>query len=239
MHAVVSIHDVMPTSLKKVERIIRLIKPEYYPSVCLLVVPGLPWSEKDLSTLKSWQVQGLELAGHGWLHQTNEINSLYHRLHSTFISRNVAEHLALNSQGLVQLLNNNFDWFKKNNFQCPQYYVPPAWAMGSISKQALAELPFRYYETSSGIFDSKTGSFKNLPLIGFEADTPIRKVFLQGWNKINEALSSKHRPVRISIHPDDLELLLGDQVHQLLGRVEHWRHYASVFEADAESELVS
>ena len=219
MKAIISMHDVMPHTLTKVHEFIDLFSPLDASSITLLVVPGLHWSGQQLDQLHSWQAQGFILAGHGWLHETREINTVYHRLHSAIISRKAAEHLSLKTEEICQLLENCYQWFIQHDFARPDLYVPPAWAMGVITPEQLQKAPFRYFENTSGLYDSKTNTHKNLPLIGFEADTIFRQTSLKIWNRMNMAVSSDKRPLRISLHPYDLDLRLANSIQHYLDRV--------------------
>ena len=133
---------------------------------------------------------GFVLAGHGWHHKTQRIDSWSHRIHSALLSRDVAEHLALDDDTILALMNRCHRWFCEHGFHPPDLYVPPAWAMGRISNNRLSDSPFRYFEMTSGLFDSQSMRRVNLPLAGFEADTVSRATFLRGWNRLNRTMSS-------------------------------------------------
>ncbi len=135
--ALISIHDVMPETREQVSQILALL-PQGPQAITLLVVPGSNWQTADLDWLHQLQQQGYPLAGHGWLHRCEPPISLYHRLHSLLLSRRVAEHLSLSASGIDALIRNCHQWFLD---------VPPAWAMGSISRAQLAAMPFRLFET--------------------------------------------------------------------------------------------
>lgn len=228
MHALISIHDVAPETLDRVQLIL-----DQLPAVCrrnltLLVIPGKAWSQQDLIRLRHWQEQGYALAGHGWSHRAERISSVYHRLHAWLISRDAAEHLALSRDQIVTLLHRNHEWFVSHGFSPPDFYVPPAWAMGAVTRADLAASPFRYFETGHGLYDARTSSSAWLPLAGFEADTRFRRHALTWWNRLNAFTGSDSHPLRIGIHPFDLELLLGDSMHSYLARVSITRHYRDV-----------
>jgi predicted deacetylase len=211
-----SIHDVMPDTLDRVAAIIGRLPEDCRLALTLLVVPGLAWQPGQLDRLQAWQASGIRLAGHGWTHQCRSIQTPYHRLHSLLLSRRAAEHLSETSGYLQELLHNCHAWFESHGFASPDYYVPPAWAMGKLSNQHLGAAPFRYYENTLGIYDSNTGREIHLPLCGFEADTVLRKHFLVIWNTLNDSLSSARRPMRLGIHPGDFELLLGRELDEFL-----------------------
>lgn len=229
MQAFVSIHDVSPDNFERVLNIIERLPTPCRDHLILLVIPGLEWSTEKIAKLRTLQKQGCILAGHGWLHRCTHITGWYHKLHSCLVSRNVAEHLALSEQEIQTLLSNCHQWFVDHDLDAPEYYVPPAWAMGEVSRDALMQSPFRYFESSWGIYDAELNQFYYLPLIGFEADTPTRSVILRAWNKTNEWISRLLRkPLRVSIHPHDPELLLRAKLWQSLQQVTSNQHFATL-----------
>jgi predicted deacetylase len=231
--AIISVHDVMPSTLGRVISILESTLSNIpNKHVLLLVVPGLDWSPEQIVQLKTLQNSGYELAGHGWQHRVNKIKTLWHGLHSIFLSRRAAEHLSLNVDELERLLTNNYQWFKNHDFKLPKFYVPPAWAMGRISRAALKRLPFHCYEYTTGCFDSQSGEFRSLPLVGFEADTRLRACFLRVWNRFNVQQSQALRPLRISIHPYDLDYHLSGQLRHIVNHCEAV-HWSSIFQRNS------
>ncbi len=212
--ALFSIHDVMPSTLDATERIAGQLADAGIERVTLLVVPDTGWEPATLARLRQLRERGAALAGHGWRHRIAGIRNLRHRLHSLLISRDVAEHLALDRQGCVALMRDCHAWFEANDLPAPSLYVPPAWAMGSVREADLDALPYRQFETLSGIYDSASGRWSRTPMIGFEADTPLRALACRAWNRFNLAVGGG--PVRFSIHPSDPELLLGGDLRRLL-----------------------
>jgi hypothetical protein len=220
--ALISIHDVMPETLQQVEQLLVLMKKRQIGIATLLVVPGKQWKEEDLSVLRSFEAAGFELAGHGWHHRCKKPQSFGHRLHSRCISRSVAEHLALSRKEIVHLLTRSHSWFTRHGLSAPVLYVPPAWVMGAVLRSDLSTLPYRLYETLSGIFDAENEQFLPLPLCGFEADTVFRKHLLRCLNAINLWWAGNRLvPVRVAIHPFDLQLRL---CHDLLARLSGTLH---------------
>jgi hypothetical protein len=88
--------------------------------------------------------------------------------------------------------------------------------MGQIDKQDLEQLPFRQYETLAGVYDSGTGAFRRTAMVGFEADTAFRALSCRIWNRLNLRAAGTSKPIRVAIHPSDLDLLLGDDLHDFL-----------------------
>lgn len=202
--------------------------------ILLLVVPGRDWGREDLDWLRDLQARGYRLAGHGWYHRCGPPRTLYHRLHSLLLSRDVAEHLSLDAAGIKQLIRDNRAWFVEQGLEPPALYVPPAWALGAIDRDELRALPFRYYETLTGLYDARANRFLRLPLVGFEADTAGRAAVLRLSNWLNLCLARlSGRPVRLGLHPHDRDHRLADDLDRLLRRVRE-----PLLPADLQDSLV-
>lgn len=217
--ALISIHDVMPCTLADVRATLDLLASVDLHRVSLLVVPGVPWSEEDLDALRALVTDGHELVAHGWQHETRPRRPL-HRLHAMLISRNAAEHLSLSSDDIARLMCRSQRWFAEHALQVPETYIPPAWALGGLSRAVMASLPYSMIETLSGVHvRQKNGSYhlQRMPLLGFEADSATRVRFLTDWNRLQLRLSRRlQRPPRIALHPADHRLPLGEQLRAIL-----------------------
>lgn len=228
IRALVSVHDVMPETLPKVERILLLLDEEAISPVTLLVVPGAGWSSEEIERLHGYQARGCELAGHGWVHRVERITGLAHNLHSRFISRNVAEHLALDRVAVQSLIARCHAWFVEQGLGDPALYCPPAWAMGPVPRSALASLPFTRYELFSGILSAQTGRMHPVPLTGYEADTALRTLAIRIWNRLNRRRAAHRGWIRIGIHPHDLDLRLAEDLRRDLRRFRSHAGYSEV-----------
>ncbi len=222
--ALVTIHDVMPEYLAKVESILALCQDHDLRPITLLVVPGRPWEPSQIAMLRAWTEAGHILAGHGWQHHVDIVRGLRHRLHSLLISRYVAEHLALDAIGIAELILRCHAFFAEHDLPAPTLYVPPAWAMGRIPRATLRQLPFAYYETLNGVYDAHQDRYHTLPLLGFEADTSTRAAFLTVSNAVNAA-RGRGRVMRIAIHPHDLDYRLADRLRSWLATPLRCLHY--------------
>lgn len=217
MRAWLSIHDVMPETLSRVAAIIDASRSQGWPPATLLIVPGRDWHADAIAQLQRWHRDGHALAAHGWWHRARHIRGLRHRLHSALISRDAAEHLALDGDAISALMQASHDWFERHELPAPSLYVPPAWALGTINRAALRALPFRHIEVTAGTIDVASGALEAQPLVGFEADTAWRARALDVWNRSQIALA-RHtgRTLRIGIHPHDPELALASRLDAML-----------------------
>ncbi len=222
MRALVSIHDVMPHNLDKIDYCLDQLKCYGISNCYLLVVPGLAWNNVTLQRLRQYVAVGNTLVAHGWIHKAGKIASPYHHLHSLLISRDVAEHLSISPSEQITLMRKSRIWFADNLLPEPDFYVPPAWALGRLDITDLNKIGFRYVETLSGIWDLGTSTFHYLPLVGFEADTLLRSVGVSLSNHANLATKRilQNRTLRVAIHPDDFKLRLSPSLRQLLPLVD-------------------
>ena len=215
--AIVSIHDVTPGTLQRTLDILSLLDSQGIHTSTLLVVPDTGWAEGDLDVLRRLQESGHELAGHGWTHQCQGIRSWKHRIHSLLVSRDMAEHLSFDSEQIAERIGKCHDWFSGARLPQPALYVPPAWAMGSVSRDVLGKMPFEMYEFLSGVYHVHKRVFTKLPLVGYEADTRLRQLSLRVSNAANSALRViLGKPLRVAIHPFDLDYHLANDLRRLL-----------------------
>lgn len=221
LHAHPTIHDVRPDTLDRVEALLDLFEPAG-TTVCLLVVPGLDWAPEGIELLRAWAGRGHELAGHGWVHRRTP-KSACHRIHAAVLSRDQAEHLSAPRSEVLDLVARGREWFQANALPLPTFYVPPAWALGAARPEDLADLGYRVVEVLWGYHDLGTGRFRPAPLIGFEADTWWREVALGAFNALQVKLARRTgRPLRLGLHPFDLELRRSSEVRRRIDEVDAW-----------------
>ena len=111
-------------------------------------------------------------------------------------------------------MNDSFSWFNDNGLKSPTLYVPPAWALGELTKKDIESLPFNEVEVTSGVFISSKFNF--IPLIGFEAKTYLSFLMLKILNRLNYILYMFYGKIIIAIHPDDFNLLLKKDIDKYL-----------------------
>tara|TARA_E500000178_G_scaffold356123_1_gene431821 strand:- start:2177 stop:2875 length:699 start_codon:yes stop_codon:yes gene_type:complete len=231
MKAIVSIHDCMPETMDKIQHILQWLKDRNIPPVTILVSPGKDWTENHLQLLKEYVQEGYTLAAHGWHHHTQP-KKILHRIHSLIISKNVAEHLDLNQEGILELLNKSYQWFIQQKLPPPELYVPPAWALGAVDKKILCKTLFKQIEVTRGLIHISSGKkpkLQTLPLTGYEADSPFRANFLSRWNQFQQNQAQiKSLPLRISIHPYDLELPIVEQLERQINSVGTFLNYSDL-----------
>lgn len=217
--ALISVHDVMPSTLPAVQESLGLLAAHGIQQCALLVVPGAAWGAAELEQLRTLVAQGHELVAHGWVHHTYP-RGAWHRVHAGLLSRNVAEHLALDRTGIVALMQRSAAWFSNNGLPVPTTYIPPAWALGRLRPEDLRQTPFTVVETLRGLrlrADDASFRLEPLPLLGFEADTALRAELLSNWNRLQLRRARRlGRPLRIALHPQDHRLFLAQQLRAVL-----------------------
>lgn len=223
MRGLVSIHDVMPETLGRVDRLADYVQHAGGPRPTLLVVPGKPWDETGIDWLRAKAAAGFPMAGHGWAHEAPPPGGVFHVVHGAVISANQAEHLSRSREEVRSIVLRCHEWFARNRLPPPDTYVPPAWALGALTRDDLEALPFRRYETLTGFIDAGTGRRIRVPLVGFEAANRRVAWELGASNRLNLALARMlDRPVRVCLHPADLELRLAKSLVAVLERPWSW-----------------
>ena len=231
---VLSLHDVMPETLDRVEGILNEWAAQGLPPATLLVVPGRDWRAEQLDRLRAFAAGGHELAAHGWRHHCDRYRNLHHRLHGALLSRRAAEHLALDRPRRIALMQRTHAWFGAHDLPSPRLYVPPAWALGKVDPQALASLPYSRIEVLRGVLELPAGRLRPLPLTGYEADTAWRAGVLRRWNTAQLRRARRTgRPLRIGVHPHDYELKLGNELRDLLRQPLQYLDYGQALDSAA------
>lgn len=217
----VSIHDLMPQTLNRVDQLLGLLEDHGCARVDLLVVPDVGWNAAQLQRIQHWAQQGHRVVAHGWQHRAPHIRGLRHRVHAALLSRDVAEHLSHTPSEELALMQRSQSWFARHDLPTPQHYVPPAWALGRLGHELLRHSGYASVEVLQGCFLRPSMRLHRLPLVGFEADTTLRARALLPWNQAQEALATlTGRPLRVALHPHDLSLKLAHTIAPLLSRVQ-------------------
>lgn len=232
--AIVSIHDVMPSTLPQVEKVIHFLHAHKVRTYALLIVPGKEWTGGQIAQLLTWQDNGAELAAHGWKHRIAGQKSTWHTFHAQVISRNEAEHLSRTRQEIAEIICRSYHWFQQVGLTEPLLYVPPAWAMGSLPRKDISRLPFGLYETLTGVYDVRNNTYRYMPVTGYMADTAIRSLCLKFLNAVNRAWPMG--PLRVAIHPDDLHYPLKADLSKHLAMFDQFLTYKEIMYCDIQSE---
>ena len=212
-----SIHDVTPDSLDRCRELVDILVARGVSEIAILVVPAGSWPERQIDALRRWEREGHLLGLHGWEHRAIAPRGIYHRVHSALLSRDVAEHLGRPRAEVIELVQRGIRWFADAGLAPPRLYVPPAWALGAIRIADFDGTSIRWVETLTGIYDTTTRRRRTMPLVGFEADTRARAWALRASNRANTlaALVSR-RPLRVAVHPNDLDLALSSDLRRLM-----------------------
>lgn len=217
MKKLVSIHDVAPETLEATRRILQQVERYRSRPVTLLVLPGRDWDTRSLAQLRALEARGHALAAHGWNDRANRVSRvsrrirLRARLHSALFSGDKAEHLALESEEILALLQRSAQWFEAAGFARPSLYVPPAWALGELPIEDLRHSgAFETIEVFSGLLEVQTGELTKLPLVGNEVfrcggSIPAASASIHAFNTWNRKRARRLGRLRIALHPADLE----------------------------------
>ena len=223
MRSIWSLHDMRPSTLDRGRAILEHLAAAGVQDVAVLVMPGVePWDADSMAALQELSNAGYQLVAHGWTHHAPPPRTVFERVHSAVISKDAAEHFGKDGAQVLELMNRSHAWFGEHDLPAPRFYVPPAWAVGELPRKRLAETPFDFVETLDGFYDTRRARGQKLPLLCYEAVGPWQAAGLRVTNLLNMTMAKKlSRPVRISVHPRDFDLLMAADLERLLEQNTH------------------
>jgi predicted deacetylase len=212
-----------PSTLDRGRTILERLAAAGVHDVAVLVMPGVePWDDASVAVLQELSRAGYPLVAHGWSHHAPPPRTAFERVHSAMISQDAAEHFGKDGSQVLELMRRSHAWFAEHGLPSPRFYVPPAWAVGRLPRKRLAETPFDCVETLDGFYDTRHQRGQLLPLLCYEAVGPWQAAGLRATNLLNMTMAKKlSRPLRISVHPRDFELLLSSDLERLLEQETH------------------
>lgn len=85
-----------------------------------------------------------------------------------------------------------------------------------MHRRAFATSGFRFVEYPRGLLDIRTGTFRKLPRIRFDAESATRAAFLKLKNRWNLGVFHLEGWLRVAIHPNDKDRLLAADLEYLM-----------------------
>lgn len=205
---VVSLHDVAPATAEKSRRWLELLEARSL-RVSLLVVPG-PWqgtelasSASFLSWLRRAEENGHEVVLHGWAHQ-REVEPRGVRGHvGALLGRGCEEFWDLPyttaaeriARGIAALGNEGF---------FPAGFVAPGWLMSRGTLHALRATNLRYTLTHTRLVDLASNESRRVLTTSQRPNDRLGSLFALGTAGLAAFVTTRRRPLRIAVHPDDL-----------------------------------
>lgn len=205
---VVSLHDVAPATAESSRRWLELLEARSLRA-SLLVVPG-PWrgqglrsSAAFLSWLRRAESNGHEVVLHGWNHTRAIPPTGLRGRYGAVMARGCEEFWSLPYSAAMSKLGDGLAILRDEGFE-PVGFVAPGWLLSDESLRALRTLAMRYTVTHTRVIDVATAKSERVFVTSQRPGSVVGSALALGTHGLLAALTTLSRPVRVAIHPDDL-----------------------------------
>ena len=228
---IVSLHDVAPHSFQRVRRQVEALAEWGITRTSLLVVPHFH-GEKRLDedpALCQWllecQNKGHEVVLHGWAHegskfkvQSSKFNPWTKWFFENLYTSGEAEFLTLSYEAASEHMVSGLEMLRKLGFKITGF-IPPAWLMNPDVERAGRDLGLSYTNTISHLIHLPSGKHYPTRSCVWSTRAAWRRACSKTWNASLFRRLGPVDPLRISLHPSDLEYpAIWGQIKQLVGR---------------------
>jgi hypothetical protein len=206
---VVSVHDVAPATRRASEQWIDDLEELGLPTT-MLVVPG-PWKVPAIGDdrrfgawLRGCQGRGHEIAQHGWTHAATRQGSRGRRLIGRAVARGCAEFWTLAEDEAARRLDLGRAELRSEGIE-PVGFVPPGWLASAGALRSMRALGYRYTTSHTAVIDFATGARHRSVALSHRTGGSLERPGSALMTRTARLLVSQGRPVRIALHPEDLE----------------------------------
>jgi predicted deacetylase len=209
---VASLHDVATATAEPSRRWMEFLEARGM-RVSMLVVPG-PWRgcgplDLDWSLgawLRSRQSAGHDIAQHGWSHAepSTTARGLAARTAARIAARGCAEFWHLDRSEADRRLALGRAVMTTVGLTVSGF-VAPGWLMSPESRAAIAAAGFRYTTTHTTVSDLVTGRVRTCSVLSQRPASSIAGFGAAATRHIAEWQVRRGRPLRIAVHPSDLD----------------------------------
>ena len=216
---IVSLHDVTPSTFARVQRQVEELAAWGVHCSSLLVVPYYHGQERldEDKNLIGWlqksQREGHEIVLHGWEHLISRQKAEGGRQKRSYFKNwfyenvytsNEAEFLDLNYEEAFQKIQDGLEMFRALDFNV-QGFIAPAWLMNSEVERAAHDLGLRYTNSLSTLIDLQHGQRYSSRSCVWSTRACWRRICSRIWNGLLFQQLRSVAPLRISLHPCDIE----------------------------------
>lgn len=215
----VSIHDVTPWHLERIERAERVLADLGIDRVTYMLVPNFHgrapiardadfrvWCRADRPFLIDWFL-------HGYFHHVlvaglaaTRRPTIRERLVAGVMTSGEGEFQTLREDGIRARLQNGCRSVHASVGHRPAGFVAPAWLFNDDLAPALKSSGFRFTEDHTHVWDVQTGMRVSCPAITWASRTALRR---QGSRMLSAWLSRRWGSlpaVRVALHPSDFDV---------------------------------
>jgi predicted deacetylase len=210
--AVISIHDVAPSTRAECEHLVAAAE-RIDARTSLLVVPG-PWKYPAATEdpgfgpwLAGLERRGHEVVAHGWEHRAvpdaDGTVGLGRRTADRVLTRGCAEFGALGAADAARRIDLALGALRGLGF-APSGFVAPGWSMSPAAAAAVRAAGVAYTTTRLAILDFVADRSLPVPAVCHRPGSPLTMLGARMLVAVVERRAAQRRPVRLALHPADV-----------------------------------
>ncbi len=210
----VSIHDVAPFHLRRLETLVPLVEQAVGKGrFALLVVPDFHRAGRVCDdpafarSLRGWAGDGCEIFLHGFTHldeSTHETRAA--RIKAQRMTAGEGEFLGLSHSEATRKLVEGRAMIEDAT-GCPVAgFIAPAWLYGADSRKAIADQGFDLAEDHFRVWSPRSGEIvARGPVITYASRSIPRLLGSLLWSRIATVALARATTVRLAVHPHDVD----------------------------------
>ncbi|MFN2475715.1 MAG: DUF2334 domain-containing protein [Chthoniobacterales bacterium] len=210
--AVVSIHDVAPTTRAASEKIVAELSRRGINVCSLLVVPDYHHSGGSMADrgfvqwLRDLESAGHEVVIHGYFHARprRSRESLRERLVTRFYTSDEGEFYDLSYEEALRRVSQAREEFVSAGLT-PRGFIAPAWLLGPEAQRAVADAEMEYTTRLTNVRDLRSGEDFAARSLVYSVRSGWRRGASLAWNAALARVMSGAELLRLAIHPPDIE----------------------------------
>jgi len=207
---IVSIHDVAPSTLPIVDRIVAALAQKGVRYCSLLVVPdyhrqGASMQDRQfVSWLRHLEAAGHEIVIHGYFHERprRAHEGFVERFLTRFYTQGEGEFYDLRYDEAFRRIKTARDEFRAASLK-PRGFVAPAWLLSSQGERAARDAEMEYTTRLRTVRDLRSGETFHARSLVYSVRNGWRRGTSVMWNAALVRIVQNTPLMRLSIHPPD------------------------------------
>jgi predicted deacetylase len=208
--AVVSIHDVAPSTREIAAKIISEVTSCGVRVCSLLVVPdyhrrgAFSRDREFVAWLRRLEGEGHEIVMHGYFHERPAAarDSLANKLITQFYTQGEGEFYDLPYNEAFRRITKAADEFRRAGLQ-PRGFIAPAWLLNREGERAARDAGMEYTTRLGTVHDLRSGVVFSARSLVYSVRNAWRRTASLAWNSVLATMLSQQPLLRLSIHPPD------------------------------------
>lgn len=210
--AVVSIHDVAPSTRVASEKIVAELSRRGIDVCSLLVVPDYHHSGSSMADrsfaqwLRDLESAGHEVVIHGYYHARPQraAESLRERFVTRFYTNGEGEFYDLDYDEALRRVTHAREEFAAAGLT-PRGFIAPAWLLGPEAQRAVTDAEMEYTTRLTNVRDLRSGDEFAARSLVYSVRSGWRRGTSLAWNGALARVMSGAELLRLAIHPPDIE----------------------------------